>query len=613
MIVRSGHRKYSVYAFDVESHNDTISVAMRQTSVWLYSLINEDSEPNDPDNFGTSMHAFLERIHYLAQWRSKKKRNILIYDFNLSFEWSFLLPVLLAHGFTFKEKIEDDDEMVFNSITTKTASSVWLVNLKFHKKDGMIAIRDLGKIFSGSLRSMAESFGLETQKGDMDYTLDRRRKDGHLIEWTPTPEEISYNFKDTRILIDILLAMQKRDDKDFWNSVSAASYSMRKMMKVGYPKCYRVMRKYRSQNQYPNLEKDETEFLRKTAEGGICYAAADYQFKDINERINHIDAHSMHPSSAYLNFFPYGKGEHYEGEWNGSFRICACHIRISYDYVRLYENIKLIGTPVATDYEIWVWSFEIPTMKKCYGNLKIEYVDGYAYHARKLPWRMYYYDKYRLRAIAKANHDAFGKAYNKLLINASYGKMLENPHNITFQNIVDEDGIINSLELPREKVSLEGKYTYVPVGSTIPAYSRVRLIETALRIGWKNVCYFDTDSIFFIDNEETRKALKSINFKDELGGWSMEEPIKRAQFACPKRYKLELETTDDNGNNLVDVKMAGVNFKQEAPTFETNIVSGDFSIQRAERVRGGTIIVFQGKHIDVQPKYVPLYEANMVQ
>ena len=179
------------------------------------------------------------------------------------------------------------------------------------------------------------------------------------------------------------------------------------------------------------------------------------------------------------------------------------------------------------------------------------------------------------------------------------------------------------------------KYTYIPLAS-IPAWSRVELIENALKFGYKNVVYFDTDSIFCLYNEETKKVLESqINLKDELGGWAVEEIAERAQFTAPKRYKLEVKKGDTLSTTI---KAGGINFdfykehthaeelefymneyglsrrealaKIDIPFDEVNIISSEWQVQRAYRVKGGTIIEFQTKKMDVQNKYVEVYNKN---
>ena len=199
MIYRIGRKKYDFYAFDIESHNDEESIAKFETSMWLGCFINEDSKIDDEDSYLYTMDQVIDKIEFLStrgRPHADKRpiKNIAIYIYNTSFEWSFMLPVLLARGYTYKEHIEEDDEKVFNSVSTKSVSSVWEIHLKCAKKGGDVVIRDLAKIFGGGLGKVAKSFGLETQKGEIDYRLNRLH--GHIV----TKEEKEYCFKDTQLL-----------------------------------------------------------------------------------------------------------------------------------------------------------------------------------------------------------------------------------------------------------------------------------------------------------------------------------------------------------------------------------------------------------------------------
>ena len=630
---RINRKKYSVYAMDVESHNDLESIAKQETSIWLGCLINDENTKDDENSYFYTIDEFITRLEDLSkpkrlENKSRRITNIAVYIYNLSFEWSFILPRLLERGYTFKENIDKEDEFVFNSISTKSCSSVWQVNLKSGKKYGTIILRDLSKIFGGGLGKVAKAFNLPTQKGEIDYRLNR------LHNYTITQEEKEYCFNDTRIIIDILLEMNRREDKDFWNSMSMASYSMRKLIKRGWPRKTKPYLEYRK--EYPELGKEETDFLRKGVEGGITYAPDLYQYKLITDKICHIDAHQMHPSSGFLNLFPYGEGEFFIGEPPLG-RICACRIRISYDDVILHSIIKLIGLPFIEDKEIVVWDFEIPTMYKCYVNLRIEYLDGYAYKMRPLRWRRYYNDNYSLRLEAKARGDAFFTLLYKLWNNSSYGKHLEKPHNVVIENTINAEGIIDSIleEKSPEDIKINAKYTYLPAGSCIPAYSRVNLIETAFKIDptGKKILYFDTDSIFFLWDKETEKNLfNKVNMNDELGGWAIEEFIDRAQFTAPKRYKTETDgktTIKAGGVNFDDFKKnmykkeydrliaLGMTNKEALdniiiPFDEINITNERFKVQRAYRVKGGTLIEFQEKEISIPKKYIDIYERNVI-
>ena len=91
--------------------------------------------------------------------------------------------------------------------------------------------------------------------------------------------------------------------------------------------------------------------------------------------------------------------------------------------------------------------------------------------------------------------------------------------------------------------------------------------------------------------------------------------ISRAQFTAPKRYKLEVE-------GETTVKAGGINFENwleehnytsmnQVPFNEINIVSDKFQVQRAFRVKGGTIIMLQEKEITIPEKYQTIYENNV--
>ena len=384
MIQKLGRTNYQIFAMDVESHNDSESIAKQETSIWLGCLLDENSRIDDPNSYFYTIDEFLNKIiNYSKPKRNKPHgtalcKNVCVYIYNLSFEWSFILPVLLEKGYQFAPIIDKSSEMVFNSVSTKSVSSVWEVTIKANKKYGFIKFRDLAKIFGGGLGKVAKSFNLPTQKGEIDYRLNRLH--GHVV----TNEEKEYCFKDTRIIIDILLEMQRRGDKDFWKSLSMSSYSMRKLIKFGYPRALKPYIAFRK--QYPELGIEESTFLRQSVEGGLCYANPKFQFKEMNCKIGHIDARQMHPSSGYLFPYPYGFGEYFKGKPPMN-RINCCRIRISYDDVLLYYNIKLIGCPFIEGREIVVWDFEIPVMMKCYINLKIQYIDGYSYQppAQLLP------------------------------------------------------------------------------------------------------------------------------------------------------------------------------------------------------------------------------------
>ena len=633
---RINRKLFSIYALDIETHNDEESIKNNTSSMWLGCFINEKNKLDDEESYFYNFDELLERLKYLSSSHRKRingklgKRNIknlAIYIYNLSFEYSFLLPYLIKWGFKFKENITKEDEYVFNSITTKSVSSVWEVNFKFNKTSGIIKLRDMAKMYSGGLSNVAKNFHLETQKGEIDYTKNR------LHNYTITKEEKEYCFKDTRIIIEILLKILEENDKDFFNSISMASYSMRQLLKSAYPHSKRPYLEFRK--EYPILSEEESNFVRNGFAGGLCYAVERYQFKEV-KNILHIDAKQMYPSMIYLHSHPFGEGTYFKGKPAISFKTASmCHIKISYTNAKLHSVIQLIGIPFIEDKELYVWDFEIPTMYKIYENLEIKYIDGYTYKTKFVRWRSYIRNNFLMREQAKIKNDLYNVQRYKLLNNSgAYGKFLERPHNIIIKNTINDLGIIDSVveDKKLEDIKINAKFTYTPLCS-ITAWARVTLIETALKFGIDSILYFDTDSIFCIRNEFTEKVFNNeINLKNELGGWSLEEDIiERGTFLASKRYKLETRghlIAKAGGINFDKFKMdnytdiynslikEGLSSKEairniEIPYDELNLTNCTYEVQRAYRCIGGTLIKFQAKEVGVQKKYLSIYKNNV--
>ena len=66
MQVRINRKKYNVFAFDIESHNDSESIKNQTTSMWLGCLIDETSKVDDENSYLYTMDEFLERLESLS-------------------------------------------------------------------------------------------------------------------------------------------------------------------------------------------------------------------------------------------------------------------------------------------------------------------------------------------------------------------------------------------------------------------------------------------------------------------------------------------------------------------------------------------------------------------
>lgn len=592
--------KYKIYALDMETHNDPESVEKLETSMWLGSLVNEDSKEKDESSYFYTVEQLLEKLEVLTTKTRKHNKtascpNVCIYIHELSFEWSFILPVILSHGYEYKEKISKTDSKVFNSISNAAVSSVWGVTLKIKENGGTVIFRDLEKMLGQPLPVIASSFDINIDCGEMDYTKNR------LHNYKVTKEDKHYNFSNAMIVMKVLEKF--KDDKDFFQTYSSSSYSCRKMFCDIYKKELKPLRAFRQ--DYPELGEKETAFLREGVAGGLVCAPDRFLFKEVGKTI-HIDAHQMYPSQAYKRMFPCGYGTYFKGKPANCFSTMSCvRIKISYVRAKLHSIVALIGIDFIEDFELTVWDFEIPTMYKCYEGLTVEYIDGYSYPIRRLKWKNFYKKNYDKRLISRQRKDAFGVFHYKLLNNGGIGKFLEKPHTKSNINTISMDGIITSDVVEKDEVYLNGRYTYVPVGSAISAYAKVELIETALKFGYEKIVYMDTDSLFILDDEGSRKVLKTLPLKDYLNNWGIEDYLARMETTGSKRYKTE------NYDGGVQVKISGINGINTRVSFDNvNIMDSSWNINRVYRCKGGTIMGLENRTLGVKPTKQYLLERT---
>ena len=76
MIYRLGRKKFSIYAMDIESHNDDESIAKRETSMWLGCFINESSKVYEDSSYFYTMDEFLDRLQELSSRKRKHAEKI---------------------------------------------------------------------------------------------------------------------------------------------------------------------------------------------------------------------------------------------------------------------------------------------------------------------------------------------------------------------------------------------------------------------------------------------------------------------------------------------------------------------------------------------------------
>ena len=82
MIRQIGKKKYRVFGYDVESHNDEESIRNNETSIWLSCFMDETGKVDDEGIYFFTIESWLEKLKVLSKPNHHSVSNLLIYIFN---------------------------------------------------------------------------------------------------------------------------------------------------------------------------------------------------------------------------------------------------------------------------------------------------------------------------------------------------------------------------------------------------------------------------------------------------------------------------------------------------------------------------------------------------
>jgi hypothetical protein len=199
----------------------------------------------------------------------------------------------------------------------------------------------------------------------------------------------------------------------------------------------------------------------------------------------------------------------------------------------------------------------------------------YAMYEEKNVFESYVNYFYTQKAKAKEDGDIAKALHYKNILNNLYGKFAQKQHNkISIVNRFDDifDIIGDDLELLVNFTKLDESKGFVEYmnkdtkqdfsslsrfSSYITALGRTQLHETMQHIGYENVYYCDTDSIF-----TTKLPSNEYLSETRLGCWKIEEVITSANFYNKKNYKYTTES------NSVVSKLKGTSSKLSDEQYE---------------------------------------------
>lgn len=233
--------------------------------------------------------------------------------------------------------------------------------------------------------------------------------------------------------------------------------------------------------------------------------------------------------------------------------------------------------------DLWLWDFELALAQRCYVNFHFDILETWAYKGRIMPWSNYLKMNWENRCLADDLGDKSKSNHFKHCNNVIFGKLIQKPKLEDFESVLDSHDILTTTAKTR-KNQRKTTYSYSPAGSCITARGRWVEIMTALKFGASNIMYMDTDSLFIIDNPQTRKVLSTLNIKKELGGWKLTEGIERAFFPMAKRYKYEKD-------GITIVKGSGFSFDaiDRSNYEEVKLTEGEIEVRMKRQIKGGIV------------------------
>lgn len=580
-----GHKKFNIYTMALGYHNDDDLIkeyndtGCATTGIWHWVLLDELNLLE-----GNEIKSFIDTLKSFSKPKSKCSNYKCIYAFDLGANISFVLPELLKE-LTFKADIEDDDINVFNIICSDSLSDVWDLKIKFHKGKNLIIFRDIAKILANpKLKDLAKALNFDYNSILYNEHINRR-----VEGFEPSKDDLNAIRRKAQLLLEVV--QHHKDDKYFFKSTSAASYSFRKGLDFAYKGSLKPYTEFRK--EYPELDRDEHDFASKSIEGGLTFVNEFYKGKE-QANVFHCDEHQAYPAKVVKCKMPYGKGIHktkyieLDSSFNGvlfpgNYTICKCRVNVQFRLVPFRRNL---GSDLM-DVVVYCWDFEIPYLFKCYNYAEVAIEEMYIYKTKYSKFGGYFVDNYRQRLISRKQNNDYGVMYFKLLNNSFYGKLGEKPYNTIRIPHCDSLGntYIEKIEKPLEEQSYLSTYTYAPMFSCIMALQRCEMMEGIFKIGLAHYYYCATDSHFTDISLESMTYFKSLEHRDFIGCWDDGEELAKAEFVGERRYKTLTKLNETIIHN------SGFTYDKGEVYKDVDLENDVRAVNTKVRVLGGTMVV----------------------
>lgn len=534
--------------------------------VWCFSISEIGNEENTI--VGKTIVDFFNHISTLG--------SCIIYFHNLRFDAQFILSYILNNGY---KHVQDKKYMRRKTFTSLISGLGVFYSIEVKLENGnLITFYDSLKKIPRPVKQIPKDFGLEEEKGEIDYNKERP------IGYELDENEKSYVMHDT-IIVSKALNIQFEQGLDKMTIAGDAIASVKSMTD------FRTL--------FPVLTKEEDEFVRKSYRGGWTYCNPKFQNKDLDE-MEVYDVNSLYPSRMRYCKLPKGPAIYFKGKYqeNEKYPLYVTHLYATFKLkegclpcIQDKHNRMFASTEYITEYtnileplEIYLTSVDLKLFLDMYDIYYIEYVDGYMFEGAYGMFDDYidYWNNQKIEAGKEKN--AGKRTIAKLMLNSCYGKFASSVKSTSKVPYLKEDGVVGYETIEDE----DREPVYTPLAAFITAEARDLTIRSAVSC-IDVFAYADTDSLHVLKRGQ-KPNIPIDDFK--LGYFKLESSPRRARFLRAKTYIEEI--FDEKSNSWkFDVKCAGMNDDVKKLVTWDNFHYGFTSDlkKKPKNVKGGVVIV----------------------
>lgn len=529
---------------------DTESTTVAPIKVWLWGI---KHSKKGTKYLGYDIKSLTECLFKLSKNITKCKKTFTpeVIFFNAKWDNSFILDYMLKNGFGWKKENEGKNGYVvphYNEMGYCYSLDIFFyagrrISGKTHNFYKKIRITESFHLLGGSIKSWGKFFNMP--KGETP-----------LYPFVPKnfvvpQKDIDYLWRDIEILEKAWNSFQEKGMKKRTKASNALyqyKYYLNKQQNKGMEKCFR--------SKFPILENDFHTGYR----GGWTFVNPLYKGIEVYN-LYYYDIKSSYPHKLRDMLLPYGIPTIYQGYTplkRSKLYIYNINIHFKYKpfvipFIRIKSETK-IKYPKEYKGELQVTIEELNQIKKHCNIYEIEYINTYEFKSNKVNFKQYIDYWYQEKARCELAGDDLGREIAKIMLNALYGKFGSKISNYEMECYLKDD------KVSWRKHKIDDKDPiYTPVAMFVTAYSRSQIINTCEILGWKNVVYCDTDSIFSF------KKL-TVNVGNKLGQWEDKaikefncKTIEKATFFETKQYAMY-------SNGISDIKCAGLKKRDEELT-----------------------------------------------